>query len=410
MDESTYIYDFGEAGRRSALSTANTQSGSQIENEASTGRPRDIDNSYDTVHRKEVYTNESHAVVSNENVPLENGSVADSNNELKDLIRGLTSTVQVQNSAFSSEMNLLRNEIAIVQSQYSSLANPDPEIHFNYETSHVQANRAAPRDSSYNRENRPLRSHSADERNIDNRETNRNFNQHHSQQENCQEDMFSRSRGGNSKMKIKPQIYSENDDFDDFLTQFEITAEINSWSYNDTSLYLASSLSGSARSLLNELNPRERRDFNSLVEKLQTRYGSENKSEVFRTQLKTRTRSKTESISELAHAVKKMTRQAYPTGSPDVIESLAIDNFIDALNDSEIRLRLSEVSPKNLSEAQKIAIRMEAHRLADRQRSKLIGSVGESFKEHGKEQNSPNSQDSSNPQNKYYKGPSQYNR
>ena len=147
-----------------------------------------------------------------------------------------------------------------------------------------------------------------------------------------------------------------------------------------------------------------------MVEKLQTRYGSENKSEVFRTQLKTRTRSKTESISELAHAVKKMTRRAYPTGSPDVIESLAIDNYIDALNDSEIRLRLREVSPKNLSEAEKIAIRMEAHRLADRQRSKLIGSVGESCKEDGKEQNSPNSQDSSNPQNNYYKGPNQYNR
>ena len=36
------------------------------------------------------------------------------------------------------------------------------------------------------------------------------------------------------------------------------------------------------------------------------------------------------------------------------------------------------MSPKSIFEAEQIAVRMEAHRLADRQRSRVIGSVHES--------------------------------
>lgn len=178
---------------------------------------------------------------------------------------------------------------------------------------------------------------------------------------------------------MKPQTYSGEDDFEDFLTQFEITSEINKWSYNEKSLYLANSLTGGARSLLTEMNERERRDFSGLVEKLKARYGHEHKAEVFRAQLKTRIRQRNESVPELAHAIRKMTRQAYPSASTDVIEALSLDNFIDALNDPDIRLRLREVAPKTLSEAEIIAVRMEAPRVADRQRSQVhvVGNVDE---------------------------------
>ena len=61
----------------------------------------------------------------------------------------------------------------------------------------------------------------------------------------------SNTRADNS-VKLKPQTFtSTGDDFDDFLTQFEITSEINGWNYRSKSLYLASSLTGAARALLN---------------------------------------------------------------------------------------------------------------------------------------------------------------
>lgn len=183
----------------------------------------------------------------------------------------------------------------------------------------------------------------------------------------------SQSRGDNSNMKIKPQTYSGSSDFEEFLSQFEITCEINSWQYREKSLYLANCLTGEARSLLNELDNEGRRDYKTLVEKLTNRFGSINRSEIYRTQLKSRVKNKGETIPELAQAIKKLVRQAYPGVNKDVIETLSLDNFIDALTDSDIRMRLRELGPKSLAEAEQIAVRMEAHKIADKQRSRLVG-------------------------------------
>ena len=163
-------------------------------------------------------------------------------------------------------------------------------------------------------------------------------------------------------IKLKPQNFTgSDDDFYDFLTQFEITSEIDGWDYRSKSLYLANCLTGVARALLNELTAEQRRDYDSLVQKLTERYGSENRAEVFRSQLKSRVKGKGETTAQLAQAIRKLSRQAYPKVSLDVVEALAVDHFVDALPEAQIRLPLREVGPSTLAEAKKIAVRMEAH-------------------------------------------------
>ena len=83
----------------------------------------------------------------------------------------------------------------------------------------------------------------------------------------------SQSRADNY-LKLKPQHFSGTDDFEDFLTQFEITSELNSWNYRAKSLHLANCLTGTARALLNELTADQRRGYKNLVQKLTERYGS----------------------------------------------------------------------------------------------------------------------------------------
>ena len=183
------------------------------------------------------------------------------------------------------------------------------------------------------------------------------------------------SKKDNYHFKMKPQNFSGATDFDEFLSQFEITCEINGWQYREKSLYLANCLTGDACSLLNELDPEGRRDYDTLVEKLANRFGSVHRSEIYRTQLKSRSRNRGESIPELAQAVKKLVRQAYPGVNKDVIETLSTDSFIDALNDSEIRLRVRELGPKTLAEAERTALRLESHKIADKQCSRLVGQI-----------------------------------
>ena len=187
---------------------------------------------------------------------------------------------------------------------------------------------------------------------------------------------FNLARGDNS-VKLKPQCFSGTpaDDFEDYLAQFNITTEINGWNYKQKSLYLANSLTGNARSLLSELTEEQRKDYDTLVQKLTVRYGSQHRAEVYRAQLKSKVKGKTESIVELAQSIRKLSRQAYPNASLEMIEVLALDHFIDSLVDTDIRLRIREVGPKSLSEAETMAVRLEAHRIADRQRSRLVGKI-----------------------------------
>ena len=157
--------------------------------------------------------------------------------------------------------------------------------------------------------------------------------------------------------------------------QFEITCEISGWQYTEKSLYLASCLTGDARSLLGELDHDGRRYYNTLIEKLANRFGSVNRSEIYKTQLKFKVRNKGKTIPELAPAIKKLVRRAYPGLNKDVIEILAIDNFVDALTDSDIRLPVRELGPKTLAGAERTALRLESHKIADKHLSRLVGHI-----------------------------------
>lgn len=129
---------------------------------------------------------------------------------------------------------------------------------------------------------------------------------------------------------------------------------------------------GGARALLNELDKESRKDYNSLIRVLHTRYGSAEKSELFRAKLQTRTRGKSESLPELAQSIKKLTRQAYPSAQSSLTSVLALEHFIDALPDGDLRLRLRESNPKSIHEAETLAVRLETLKLAERQKGCMV--------------------------------------
>ena len=180
--------------------------------------------------------------------------------------------------------------------------------------------------------------------------------------------------GGSSgdRVKIKPQTYDGSEDLSEYVTHFNLVAELNGWSYGVKSLHLASCLTGDARTLLNDLDARKQRDYNALLEALNHRFGTENRAEIFKSQLKMRVRGKSETLPELAQSIRKLAKRAYPDASASILEVLALDHFIDAINETEIRMRLREVSPTNILEAEQIAVKLEAYKEADKDRRKTV--------------------------------------
>ena len=176
-------------------------------------------------------------------------------------------------------------------------------------------------------------------------------------------------------VSIKPQIYGGEEDFEEYLSQFQVLVDLHGWDYHTKSLYLASSLAGNARGVLGELTPTQMRDFDSLVKFLNMRFGSVERSEMFRARLKNRVRGENESMSELAQSIKKLIRQAYPSADSNLTNILALDHFIDALPDQDMRLRIRESQAKDINDAEIIAIRLETHKMADAQRGKVVNAI-----------------------------------
>ncbi|CAG2248375.1 unnamed protein product [Mytilus edulis] len=105
---------------------------------------------------------------------------------------------------------------------------------------------------------------------------------------------------------------------------------------------------------------------------LARKFGSEFKSEMYRAQLQCRFRKRDESISELATSIMKLTRQAYPKANTGLLDTLSVDYFIDALDDPDVRIRLRQTQPENITHAETLAIRLETCKSADRARHRTV--------------------------------------
>ncbi|VDI67315.1 Hypothetical predicted protein [Mytilus galloprovincialis] len=160
--------------------------------------------------------------------------------------------------------------------------------------------------------------------------------------------------------KKKPVLYDGETNWEDYLVQFELIAAINKWSDLEKALELATSLRGSAQSILTNLRPEMRTNFVQLTAALASRFQPENQAEMYRAQMKSKIRGRTEQIPVLGQDIKRLVRLAYPSAPMEVKELLARDCFIDSLNDADMEWAIFQAKAKNIDNAIQVALEYEA--------------------------------------------------
>ena len=139
-----------------------------------------------------------------------------------------------------------------------------------------------------------------------------------------------------------------------------MVSELNGWDKKRRAIHLATSLSGQAATTLASLPHQKRTDYDALVMALNSRFGVAHQTELARVQFRNRKRLKDEALPELACDIERLVQQAYPEASSVMHETLAIDQFIDALVDEDMRLRLRQSKANTLQEALKLALELES--------------------------------------------------
>ena len=93
-----------------------------------------------------------------------------------------------------------------------------------------------------------------------------------------------------------------------------------------------------------------------MVQALDSRYGTLCQSELNQATLRNRIRRRDESLPELAGDLERLVRLAYANGTTGMLESLAKNQFVDAVHDDDIRLRIVQSRPTTLRKAWRLLL------------------------------------------------------
>lgn len=160
----------------------------------------------------------------------------------------------------------------------------------------------------------------------------------------------------------KPQDFDGSSPWRSFISQFESIANGHGWTASDRLSELVACLRGPALEVFAHLPDTDRLDYHSLTVSLESRFGVMKQEPWFRSQLRRRTRGTGETLPSLARDVERLVAMAYPSAVQELRDSLACDQFLDALNDADLQIAVRQGRPSSLQDALANAIEIEAIR------------------------------------------------
>jgi hypothetical protein len=139
-------------------------------------------------------------------------------------------------------------------------------------------------------------------------------------------------------------------------------------------------LRGQAQCVLGDLPSDRQVHYTSLVEALEERFVPPNQMDLYRVHLKERRQKASETLPELGQAIRRLVNKAYPKAPAEVRETLSTEHFLDALVNSEMRIRIKQSRPANLNQAICLAVELDALYKAEKKnefgRAHLRGTTG----------------------------------
>ena len=185
----------------------------------------------------------------------------------------------------------------------------------------------------------------------------------------------------------KPMPFDRSIPWDTYKLQFEAVAMMNHWGEQDKAAHLIISLRGPATGVLSSLPPEEHHNYAALTAALEICFGAKHQVELNRMRLRSRTHRRGEGLPELAEDIERLTRLAYPDAPATMIEVLARDQFLDAIPDEDLQVKVRQSRPPTLRQALAVSLELESLCLASKQRMHTVREAA--LEEEGSEDEQP---------------------
>ncbi|KAK3587525.1 hypothetical protein CHS0354_004808 [Potamilus streckersoni] len=155
---------------------------------------------------------------------------------------------------------------------------------------------------------------------------------------------------------MKPDHFSEDEDWDEYISHFESCAKLGRWSLEEKVLTLAACLRGVARTFYVSLTTTENSSYSMLIKKLQQRFGNSQPQSKWLALLESRARKSDESIVALGGDLRQLAQKAYSNIDAKFQEILASNQLFRILP-YEMKCRCIDRECKTVDEALEVVQR-----------------------------------------------------
>lgn len=163
-----------------------------------------------------------------------------------------------------------------------------------------------------------------------------------------------------AKLRAKPQIFSGTETtFDDWLKHFQLCGSINGWTNEQSRQQLAVHLRGQAQRVYNVLSSEDSQSYEKLISALKSSLEPPQQRAIHKLAFRGRRRMKNKSLVNLATDLRHLATRAFPGKETAMIDEELLEQFISALDTRELRLGVSQTSPKSFDEALHTALKLE---------------------------------------------------
>ena len=160
---------------------------------------------------------------------------------------------------------------------------------------------------------------------------------------------------------VLPEPFSGDGCFSDWIEHFESVAAVNSWDEAAKALWLRVRLTGKAQTAYKRLSDDARKAYADSVKALRERFEPKSKRELYVAEFHARRKKKTEDWADYADELRVLADKAYSDLQEEARERIALNHFLEHLDNPQVAFNVKQRSPKNLADAASATIELESY-------------------------------------------------
>lgn len=160
---------------------------------------------------------------------------------------------------------------------------------------------------------------------------------------------------------VLPEVFSGEASWDQWIFHFENVAKVNGWDDTACLHWLKVRLTGRAQTAFQRFSEEIAGDYKKAKEALQERFEPSSRKERYQAQFQTRRKRKEEEWADFAEDLRTLVDKAYPDFQDNAKEQLALNHFINQIENIQVAFSVKQRRPKNLDEVVSATLEMESY-------------------------------------------------